>query len=61
MILASYYKIVETGVAMENTANKYRIELLEKRKKFHDVSWLHKLLNSSIIRPELSRQIPIRL
>lgn len=47
------FKTGKIGVFLENIASEYEIEFLEKRRKFHYVSWLHKLLNYSIICPEL--------
>ena len=55
------FKTGKIDISLKNIADEYGIELLENRRKFYDVAWLYKLLNSAIICREVLRQIPINV
>jgi len=54
------FKTNRTAVSLEQLASEHNIVSLEISRKYHDLSWLYKLLNSLIIFPDLLSQIPLR-
>jgi patatin-like phospholipase/acyl hydrolase len=51
------YKANKIGTSLEQLATDFNTELLEMRRKYIDLLWLNKLLNSQIDCPELLCQI----
>jgi len=51
------FKTNKIGTLLEQLATDFNIESLEKRRKYNDLLWLYKLINSQIDCPELLCQI----